>query len=790
MLFDQISNGMLDPILEEYSSHKVPPNFEVARKHGVDQELTQRANLAGSFSNHILNPKTDKSGGFATMNILSKFLANNAAAAQRQEERKHLCPCCDRKDPEGNLGMIPVTRSSYGFVKIGFAVPLYFDFAKMLIFISIGMFLLMGIYQMIIYGNDDECRYKDSNSDFCGSRWLFLPSRANAGFEHVYSVTNHLLFVISVFFLYGLRFFYSYRFTKKTVSADQRFIDITDYTVKMMGLPLDCTKQEIVDFFQQFSMKKDDGAETKLEVADVNFVYHNYTDLTKADGKLTETLKKYREEFLGQDRANLQNLRSDFNHERRKTVDMVVEKFSQKGDINPGLLRKHHRARMEHNIRNQFFSGDAYVSFQTEEMASFVESSLKISNVPKWALKNLGYVPLWMYQLPGGRRHLFRTGLYVHLDKAQPPQDVVWENMGPQKMNALARKAINIFFSFIIMVLSFLLLLWLKTVQQNTKGGFWVTLLLTLIIQVMNKIIVFVYKMLVKLERIDSLTMEYVSATARMAVLTFVNSVIMLIVLNLIVAGSVSELRKQLLGDRGLAKDLFFMILFSFIDLIGAVVNFRMLLKIWSRKRNLSKGDDCILEQWQANELFEGFEFVFSDRLTKYCKVITLLFFTIHFFPVAPVCAVVYLPIYFWVDKYFLLRLATIPKFCTEQLGHSMLRFMDLAFMIYTVSIRLTQFGRLVIESLASNYTSWVTVLMFVFSIVVFLANPGFFINKYVLGVELEGMGKTNKLPFDMAKSSFHRNTYDFCNPVNQIKQRLLLYSTKEFFDLRESRPH
>jgi Cytosolic domain of 10TM putative phosphate transporter len=647
--------------------------------------------MAGSFSNHILNPKTDQSRELSPMKMLTQFMAKAGAQLNKEEDLKNLCPCCDRKDPEGNLGMAPLSRSCYNFVKIGFAVPLYFDFAKLLMFIGVGMFVLMGIYQIIIYGSSDECRYTIENSNQCGSKWLFVLSRANTEFSIVYSVTNHLLFVISVIFLYAIRFYYSYRFTKKTVSADQRFIDITDYTIKVTNLPLDCTKQEVVEFFSQFSMRREDGSDVKLQVAAVNFVYHNYKELTEADNELTKTLKQYREEFLGHDKAKLQVLRTQFDHLRRKTIDLVVERFTQQGDIIEGLLKKKHKQILEFARKNQNFSGVAYISLETEEMAGYVEANLKISNIPKWALKNLGYVPLWMYQLPGGKRHLFRSGMYVHIDKAQPPQDVIWENMGPQSMSPLVRKGINILASLIIMAFCFLIFWWLKTVQQNTRGNFWMSLLFTLIIKALNKLVVATYKLLVKLEKIDSLTLEYVASTSRLAIITFTNSVIMLIVLNLIVAGSVSELRSQLLGDSGLAKDLFFMLLFSFVDLIGAFVNFGMFLKLWKRRQMVRMEALCPIDQQQANELFEGFDFIFSDRLTKYCKVVMLLFFIVHFFPITPVLALVYLPVYYWADKYFLLRLATIPKFCTDQLGHSMLRFLDFAFIIYTVGFRTHQ---------------------------------------------------------------------------------------------------
>lgn len=141
-----------------------------------------------------------------------------------------------------------------------------------------------------------------------------------------------------------------------------------------------------------------------------------------------------------------------------------------------------------------------------------------------------------------------------------------------------------------------------------------------------------------------------------------------------------------------MANDLWFLQILAFVDIIGSVFKPAYLVKAykrWATSRLLQNGRTSTSKsQKEVNQEFEGFDFNFDERLTKYCKLLLVTFFITSLFPLSPLISLVYMLIFYWVDKIFLLRLCKVPSFCTSYIGHSMLHFFDLALVVYTVVLR------------------------------------------------------------------------------------------------------
>lgn len=267
--------------------------------------------------------------------------------------------------------------------------------------------------------------------------------------------------------------------------------------------------------------------------------------------------------------------------------------------------------------------------------------------------------------------------------------------------------------------------------------------------------------------------------------MTFFNTVLQLVWVNILFWGT--ELGAKLWSEDGLANDLWFFQVLGVLDLIGEVVKPKyivVLLKRWFLKRK-SKGqknkfgDDDSLDcmQKEANELFEYFDFCFDERLSKYCKMLLICFFICSMFPLAPLISIVYMMIFYWADKLFLIRLAKVPSFCTGHIGHSMLRFFDFALVIYTG-------GYLLFINVIEGRYGTTQIALFVISLLLLLINVKFWI-KVIFG-EPEGIN-IDKLSFKEARKHFHCNTYDQCNPIDKLKRTLHMYAAVDFFKLRES---
>ena len=72
-------------------------------------------------------------------------------------------------------------------------------------------------------------------------------------------------------------------------------------------------------------------------------------------------------------------------------------------------------------------------------------------------------------------------------------------------------------------------------------------------------------------------------------------------------------------------------------------------------------------------------------------------------------------------------------------------------------------------------------------AVLIALCNPSYFI-RIVTKKRFKNLSRNStQMTFTQAKGEFFDNTYEHCNPINLIRNRIKLYNSKEFFDLRES---
>lgn len=261
--------------------------------------------------------------------------------------------------------------------------------------------------------------------------------------------------------------------------------------------------------------------------------------------------------------------------------------------------------------------------------------------------------------------------------------------------------------------------------------------------------------------------------------MTFFNTVLQLVGVNILVWRS--KLGSKLWAKDGLANDLWFFQVLAILDLIGETVKPKYLIKVFQRwyvKRKTKSEDELDMMQKDANELFENFDFSFDERLSKYCKMLLICFFICSMFPMAPIISVVYMMIFYWADKLFLIRFAKVPSFCTGHIGHSMLRFFDFALAVYTG-------GYLLFINIIDGRFGKTQIALFAFSIFMLMINVKFWV-KLIFG-DSEAQNEI-ALSFEEAKKHFHCNTYEQCNPIDKLKRTLHMYKEVNFFELRDCR--
>ena len=62
-----------------------------------------------------------------------------------------------------------------------------------------------------------------------------------------------------------------------------------------------------------------------------------------------------------------------------------------------------------------------------------------------------------------------------------------------------------------------------------------------------------------------------------------------------------------------------------------------------------------------------------------------IVLFITSIFPASSIVGAIYLGLFYWADKLFLLRVAKVPPYCTSLFGNEMLKFFDVVLISYTV---------------------------------------------------------------------------------------------------------
>ena len=569
--------------------------------------------------------------------------------------------------------MVPICTSTTGMAPLGFAVPFFFRYIKIIIMAVMYLFIVYCCYKLGIAGSQNYCRYNSNEPvrEDCGAAWKFHLSQGNTDPKAPNNVFERVLFVASFVGMVLLRIFYQYRFRTLDQRLDKDTVDITDYTVMVYNLPQNAQDSWVETFFKTSFKNPETGAYVDIQVATINFLYQDYEDTLQKGEDLRKQLDNYRKTFDVKDHGQIEEMKEKFNEDLDTLNEQITRFYDQENegaDIKPR------------------FTGIAYVTLEKEEHADLIKKHYVLTGFTKTIYHLLGYIPKPILKCLSAKvRHEFRSDSFIFLDVPKPPEDIIWENMGRGQMNNLTRKILSFIGTICILTVTFAILVGLKVWQSNSGSAIWVSIVFTIVIKIVNAVAMAFNRWFIDFEKIHSLTTLNTEIVWRTTLMTFLNTAMQLVLLNVIIWKS--ELTKKLWEDNGLANDLWFLLLLAVLDILGSLLKPEYLVKVLKR-RALEAGSinsKFRPTQKQANKIYEGFDFSFDERLSKYCKTLLICLFITSLFPLAPLITIVYLLFFYWLDKLFLIRLSKVPNFCTSQIGHSMLRFFDLALVVYTV---------------------------------------------------------------------------------------------------------
>ena len=653
---------------------------------------------------------------------------------------------------------VPLGTRASKMVRMGSAIPGFFDFGKFCILACLALLLPYSVYAMIVFKRKNTCLYdNDSVTPICGAKWKF---QLSAGNHLTVSIAERTLYCVSFLLVYALKIYFYRKIRKQEAEADEAVTDITDYSVEIRGLPKDVTKQELRDFFTNSGIKDNKG--NPIEIVRMNFAFTKIPELKKRDHDLTFLIGKYIQ-LKDKDPSKLPEIKESFQKLTTETINLISDKF---------------RIELTNKKEQENFTGNCYVSFQTQQMEEAVGDKLSVKGLGKIVYKIFGFIRGPLRCFKGGRRHRLpnQKNGYFYIEKAEKPKEIYYENLGRSFKEIAITKLATLSITAIIIVGTFVAVLYLKKVEgeQKKKGNTLIPILITVVIKIIGFFCAFVSPKLVDAEKHETITKRHIGVIWRSCISIFLNSAMVITVATYFFSTD-EELENDLYSDSGLTNNLLILVLFGILEPFVAFVDPFLFLKMMKRRKLVKEIESSTMMQYECNILYETSNFDFSRRAGKYCNIMLLVFFVIHIFPIASVIGVVWIFIYYWTDKYFLSRMSKVPDYCTGDLILSLLRVIDLCFLMSAISFAI--FDQIVNESVSVWAITIIAVtggnLLFNFQyilrkIFVFHSN------------ESETAELTLRQYLSRAKST---DTYRGTNPVDILWSKVKVYNQPNFLE-------
>ena len=227
-----------------------------------------------------------------------------------------------------------------------------------------------------------------------------------------------------------------------------------------------------------------------------------------------------------------------------------------------------------------------------------------------------------------------------------------------------------------------------------------------------------------------------------------------------------SQLKQNMWAPGGLISDLWSYVIFSFLDPLFSLMDPWLLWK-WYKRREIIRGDSYLPQQ-EANESFEGIRYAVSEKTSKFLKMMLLAMSVSCVYPPATLISSIICLFYYWVDKYYLLRICKTPDFCSSKFATQMMQYFDICMIFFTGSYFLVEF-------VMTENAHPISIGAVVLSLLLYLFNfHGLLVMVFKQSAQEDAK---DLITYEEATNSFFKETYAFVNPVDNIRQCSKIYA-------------
>ena len=564
-------------------------------------------------------------------------------------------------------------------------------------------FLLTGMYIAITYAPVSKCFFKSC-----------ITGEIEARPEYYDSLVMKILFGANVAALVILKYLFLKHIKTYQLKTNGERITASAYTVYVKNIKDIKEGRKLATFFE--------SVVPNVKVVKINFIY-NISELYEAINKLVRLENKI---IILEHKKLTRLVRYRYYLRRREEMKKKYHELQEECLLN--------------GLNNRLFTGKAFVTFEYQS---------QVEDVLKKLQYKIGDITI-------------QKSKYT-VTAASEPQEVIWENFGLTKRQYFLRKAVSFAVTLILIAISFIVIFVIKDQQELIEvtrltklENYAISLSIAIVITLINFLFRLAIIRFTFWEKRHTHTNMYQSLVLKISVIYFVNTVLIIFIINML-----NQFRVWT-SDGFLGNMFVIQIVSIFSSSVYGMLNpfyiYRR-LKRWKYLKIIRRSyrTNTIL-QYDLNNTFEGQVFNIAERYYILFKLVSIVFFVQTMMPYLLLFGVVELTLTYWTHKYVLIKRAIRPKDVDFSFSVSMTKGFDVCIIVMTV-------GYFVFQLVLTKKVSTFGIVMMVASTVAYfmsegLSRIGFF--------KVQHEVKTKNHYDEMCKSFTY--DYDRLNPITQAR--------------------
>ncbi|CAD8112660.1 unnamed protein product [Paramecium sonneborni] len=319
----------------------------------------------------------------------------------------------------------------------------------------------------------------------------------------------------------------------------------------------------------------------------------------------------------------------------------------------------------------------------------------------------------------------------LYVEEPPEPNDVDWEFIHIQTGQKVKARVVAWSISISVMAGCFFLIWFLSELaermneqveEQEKKGikdsltqtfAFLTSQYISWTVVFFNKFVIGkVYHLIVDLEKISNKTKFNISFARKQSVALFINTALISLVIDFFLTGYVIMIKYYqilykiyikltIIGKGGfIYNESNVFLLNAFIPPILWFVDPWSIQKDYQRQQQQKNAKNCVLTQQEANEIMEMPDYSQAKRYGDIMKTMWFTFFYGDIIPVGILFSIMGLTLYYFVDKYNVLRRRTIKESLSKHLSIEMIEMLELI-------VIFTGIGNTVVSSILFGEVKW-----------------------------------------------------------------------------------